>query len=693
MENRNRNRNETVFHDGFMYYTSKRSNGIRYVRCTKYPQTRCQATGTVDENGLFTVKKGHHNHHAMDDQIEGRNFKRILMEACFREKGDLKSIYDRLAMGNVEGALVVPYNSVRSSMQRWRRSTRPRIPVDLEDLSRVLETGEWPRYSQCNEGLFFSGLVRADGHSALIFGNEQFVGNFRESQYTFIDGTFKAVPRRPGFSQILTIFAICMDHAFPIFHIFMERRTRPLYDAIFTYLSGTFDGFRNKTIITDYESALVASLRALYPDASLKGCFFHFCQALLRQAKTLGVLRQIRGHINGRKLLRKYYALALLPVAMVEEAFNSLQGNNGELDNIFREFHNYVRRQWIQRDTPGHFSVFRQQHRTNNVMESYHRRLNSRLVRHPGIWDLMENLIEIQNIAILELEQLERQGRVFRVATRNIVFNTRLNEAWDKLEDGRFTIGDFLRQAVHFVANLDEYLEVQHEEDDAPADIPIPAPQAQPVLPLHVPVQNDPPPLIFFQPQGLQGAPVPQPNVPQPPPLIFNAPLNLPVPEHPPNPVLQPPPLIFFNAPPNPPEPAHPPNPVLHPPPLIFLNAPPNPPAPEHPPNLAPIPDYDFPEVDMLFDQLTEEEDRLFEENPRPQRHWEPRIPAVAFEEDSMDSVLRCNICYLNKVQYVMTDCGHASCTTCTDTLFNVQAKCGICRMELRKEPCPIFFN
>ena len=48
-------------------------------------------------------------------------------------------------------------------------------------------------------------------------------------------------------------------------------------------------------------------------------------QALLRQAKALGVVRQIQGNADGRKLLLKYYALALLPEAMIEEAFNSLQ--------------------------------------------------------------------------------------------------------------------------------------------------------------------------------------------------------------------------------------------------------------------------------------------------------------------------------------------------------------------------------
>lgn len=58
---------------------------------------------------------------------------------------------------------------------------------------------------------------------------------------------------------------------------------------------------------------------------------------------------------------------------------------------------------------------------------------------------LSENLIEIQNIAALELEQLERQGRVFRIAKKNVEFNSLLDEAWDKLENGRFTIGDFLK--------------------------------------------------------------------------------------------------------------------------------------------------------------------------------------------------------------------------------------------------------
>lgn len=106
----------------------------------------------------------------------------------------------------------MPFNSIRRSMRRWRQLTTPNIPHSLQELSTILNSGEWPRYSNCTSGLFFSGSVDVEDSHAIIFGNNNFLGNFRDSQYTFIDATFKAVPRRPRFYQILTIFGTCMDH-------------------------------------------------------------------------------------------------------------------------------------------------------------------------------------------------------------------------------------------------------------------------------------------------------------------------------------------------------------------------------------------------------------------------------------------------------------------------------------------------
>ncbi|XP_030745880.1 uncharacterized protein LOC115874745 [Sitophilus oryzae] len=637
------------------------------MKCKYYRQLQCQASGKVVAE-QFMVINGNHNHPREENDINAMNFKRELRQACVTERGTLKSIYERLSIRNPEGAVVVPFNSVRSSMLRWRQATTPNIPANLEELAIILQTGDWPRFSNCANGAFFSGSVVSDNHRAIIFGNQDFIQNFRASQYVFIDGTFKVVPRRPSFCQILTIFATSMDHAFPIVHIFMERKTKRLYDAVFAYLLTTFPNFVNETVITDYEVALIDSLRASYPQASLRGCFFHFCQAVLRKAKMLGVHRQINDNENGRILLRKYFALPLLPPNMIVRAFESLQDDNAELNDIFRELHVYVRRQWIERITPDHLSVYRQRHRTNNVMESYHRRLNSKLVRHPGVWDLIQILIDIQNTAVIELMQLERNATVFRIARKNIFFNARLNLAWDKLDDGRFSMADFLRHSVHLVERLDRQINEWNGDVQDVLDIEDPVPE--PIQPLNLdPIlqnphllepNNSPPPLIFFQPQQ---------NVPaSPPPLVY---FNVDPPVRVPSPIL---PL---------------PNRPVDPPQDLENVGPPSP--PQIVQNRTPPPAFQFPpipeEIGILFAAFDNEDNfhRIVE------HRWEPTMPVTVFDDLSMSPALRCLVCYLNKVQYVM-QCGHAFCTTCTATLFNVQvAKCAMCRAELHGEPLLLY--
>lgn len=132
-----------------------------------------------------------------------------------------------------EGAVHVPYNSVRLSMQRWKRTTTPNVPTTLAELAEILQIGEWPRLDSCTNGLFFSGTTAAGAHRAVIFANEDFIRNFGDSMYTFIDGTFKAVPRQPAFAQILTIFATCMDHVSVFKNVFPISLTLTLSIIIF----------------------------------------------------------------------------------------------------------------------------------------------------------------------------------------------------------------------------------------------------------------------------------------------------------------------------------------------------------------------------------------------------------------------------------------------------------------------------
>lgn len=113
----------------------------------------------------------------------------------------------------MSSAVHLPFNVVRPSMYKWRRFRTPCIPQTLVQLGEILNNGQWPKYSVCDGGPFYSGTVLAtNGAAAVVFGNAVYINQFANAQYVFIDGTFKAVPRKPKFLQILTIFATSMDH-------------------------------------------------------------------------------------------------------------------------------------------------------------------------------------------------------------------------------------------------------------------------------------------------------------------------------------------------------------------------------------------------------------------------------------------------------------------------------------------------
>jgi len=62
---------------------------------------------------------------------------------------------------------------------------------------------------------------------------------------------------------------------FPCVFVLMTRRTRLAYSSLFTYLKTTFN-LNPPVIMSDFERALMAAGRMIYPDATMRGCYFHY---------------------------------------------------------------------------------------------------------------------------------------------------------------------------------------------------------------------------------------------------------------------------------------------------------------------------------------------------------------------------------------------------------------------------------
>lgn len=81
-------------------------------------------------------------------------------------------------------------------------------------------------------------------------------------------------------------------------------------------------------------------------------------------------------------------ALPLLHAENIAEAVNLIFSNiNAENADPLQPFMDYVRGQWLQRVTPKIISVHGLPRRTNNNLESAHRRMYDRMRHHPNVWE------------------------------------------------------------------------------------------------------------------------------------------------------------------------------------------------------------------------------------------------------------------------------------------------------------------
>jgi hypothetical protein len=199
----------------------------------------------------------------------------------------------------------------------------------------------------------------------------------------YIDGTFKTCPS--PYSQFLTIHGRYHGRVLPLVMCLLAGKQVGLYREVLQHVrrqvrARTGHRLQPRTVICDFEYSLILAVQTELPLASISGCYFHFCQSLLRKITKLGLSGAFRRHARLNKFVRKIMAIGYLPLAIVRANFRLLVGtaNTQRLVRRFpqlNEFVNYVERNYLNAN--GQFpasiwNVFNRNMdtRTNNSMES-----------------------------------------------------------------------------------------------------------------------------------------------------------------------------------------------------------------------------------------------------------------------------------------------------------------------------------
>ncbi|XP_051167015.1 uncharacterized protein LOC127285188 [Leptopilina boulardi] len=449
--------------DGYRYIINSVKNNTTYYECIHYKAGTCPARG-IEKNGTFNLKK-EYTHEKNEGEIEERKFKQELCKRAMTENLTPKQIYDSSRLRNPQTAVNVTFNSMESNLYKWKLRTLPSlppIPESVQNFVEIINSPENQQWKQFNDGQFSVTVTRdITGSTSAIFIDIQFAERIiADNNMVYLDATYKVVPKIEDAYQLLTLIMIKFNHGFPIAYALMESKSETAYVSVLTEIRRLLPNLNVTSAMSDYETALKNTILYHFPEADIFGCYFHYTQGIFHFACSIGLKRYLKTSEEGKHTLKQLMALAFLPPEKIRQTYTEIKRiKSEECQRILADLFKYYENQWLERVKPEGFSVFGLNRRTNNVLESYHKRLSTKIGKKPSTWQFTKKLADFQAGMRLDLTSLSKGKRITRSEKPiTIMRNEFLIRQWIDLEDpnGPTNI-EFLERIINF--NKDPFTE------------------------------------------------------------------------------------------------------------------------------------------------------------------------------------------------------------------------------------------
>lgn len=137
---------------------------------------------------------------------------------------------------------------------------------------------------------------------------------------------------------------------FPIVYVLMTRKTAEAYEAVFSYIEDNLFNMRLAMFMADFEGGIRKAINNCYPDAILRGCWYHYSAAIRRKCLSLNLYDLITDHPEVRILFKMILNLPLLPPEKILEGFSITKNTarDGKLNQEFGAVFKYFESFWLQ---------------------------------------------------------------------------------------------------------------------------------------------------------------------------------------------------------------------------------------------------------------------------------------------------------------------------------------------------------
>ena len=138
-----------------------------------------------------------------------------------------------------------------------------------------------------------------------------------------MDGTFSSCPAL--WDQVYILHARKDCSTYPLVFVLLPDRQMTTHRRLFRLLKNHLQEKLQQELAparmqTDFEFVTIQAIHTEFPNAEVKGCFFHYSQAIWRKTQNLGLAVVYKEDPQVQQWIRRVAGLALLPAEQVQDA-------------------------------------------------------------------------------------------------------------------------------------------------------------------------------------------------------------------------------------------------------------------------------------------------------------------------------------------------------------------------------------
>lgn len=264
-----------------------------------------------------------------------------------------------------------------------RRYTNTKYPSKPTTLAQIKEAYEDPSTMQKfgfnlrSTKRFYIDTIETKNGGFTIFASHEIMQMIDdiippEDRKYMLDGTFDVTPIG-RFYQLLIItidykkdvsaneqFSKCSAEKritnssplqiFPVFFVLMTNKRTELYLDVFKYIDDNVFQLQPAQFMADFEAGLRKAIQTHYPEASLYGCWYHYCASIRRRLMSLSMYRLITDDRTGAQIYRMMLSLPLLPKERILDGFGVVKrvAKENRLHKEFKKFFDYFEDFWMK---------------------------------------------------------------------------------------------------------------------------------------------------------------------------------------------------------------------------------------------------------------------------------------------------------------------------------------------------------